>query len=68
MKALARRGTQSLNEADEIQKLRDILDKSYAQLREQARMEWRRRCTETDPSDACVHVRIRCSGQRRLGS
>lgn len=68
MNALARRGTQSRNEPDEIQKLRVILDKSYAQLREQAGLEWRRRCTETDPSDACVHVQIRCDRQRRLAS
>jgi len=68
MKALARRGTQSRDEADEIQKLREILDKSYAQMREQAKLEWRRRCTEIDPSDACVHVRVRCDQQGRLGS
>jgi hypothetical protein len=66
MNALARKGTQNGNEADEIQRLRDILDKSYAQFREQARQEWGRRCTEPDPSDACVHVQIRGDRQRTL--
>lgn len=60
MKTLARRGNESRTGADEVQKLREILDKSYARLRERAKLEWRRRCSEPDPSDACVHVRVRC--------
>jgi len=67
MKASARRWTEQ-DEPEEFQKLRDILDKSYTQMREQARLEYRRRCTEPDPSDACVQVRIHCDQQRRLAN
>lgn len=58
MRTLARTGNANRAASDEVQKLREVLDKSYAQLRERARMEWRRRCAEADPSDVCVHVRI----------
>lgn len=63
---LARQGNKNRTGADEVQKLREILDKSYAQMRERAKLEWRRRCPEADPSDACVHVRVRCGRQRAL--
>ena len=66
MKALARRTTQNGNGAEELQKLDTILDQSYAKLREQARLQWQRRCPEADSSDACVHVRLRDEGHRGL--
>ena len=65
MKTLAHRGNGNRDASDEARKLREVLDQSYAQLRERARMEWQSRCAGTDPSDACVHVRIgRCQQQR----
>ena len=66
MKTLAHRGNGNRNASDEVQKLRETLDKSYTQLRERARMEWRRRCAEDDPSDACVHVHIEHDRQHAL--
>ena len=68
MKTLARTGNANRDAAEEVQKLRQVLDKSYAQLRERARMEWRHRCAEADPSDACVHVRIGRGRQPALGA
>ena len=67
MKTLARPGNWNRDATDEIQKLREVLDKSYAQLRERARQQWRRHCAEADPSDACVQVRIGHRRQRALG-
>jgi hypothetical protein len=58
MKTLARGGSGNRDAADEVQKLQEALDKSYAHLRERARMQWQRRCAEADPSDSCVQVRI----------
>ena len=58
MKMLARRLSESEHAASEVQGLQWALDKSYAQLRERAQAEWRRRCAGRDPSDACVCVRI----------
>jgi hypothetical protein len=63
MKTLARRLSENDLVASEIESLRRALDKSYTQLREKARAEWQRRCVGRDPSDACVHVRIRPNGQ-----
>jgi hypothetical protein len=64
MQPLARRAIQNGNGAEELHKLGTILDKSYAKLREQARLQWQRRCPEADSSDACVHVRIRARHRR----
>jgi hypothetical protein len=58
MKTLARRSSKSEHAASEVQGLQWALDKSYAQLRERAQVEWQRRCAGRDPSDACVCVRI----------
>ena len=58
MKTLVRRLSESEHTASEVQGLERALDKSYAQLRERAQAEWRRRCAGRDPSDACVCVRI----------
>jgi hypothetical protein len=66
MKTLARRGNGNRNAADEVQKLQEVLDKSYAQMRERACMEWQDRCAGGDPSDACVQVRIGCRWQRAI--
>ena len=66
MKPLAHRATQHDSGAEELRNLGTILDQSYAKLREQARLQWQRRCPEADSSDACVHVRIRREGHRGL--
>ena len=58
MKTLARRLSESEHAASEVQGLQWALDKSYAQLRDRAQAEWKRRCAGRDPSDACVCVRI----------
>lgn len=68
MKTLARAGIGNRDASDEVQKLREVLDKSYAQLRERARVEWQHRCSEADPSDVCVHVRIGRHRQHALGA
>jgi hypothetical protein len=66
MKTLARGGHGNRAAADEVQKLQELLDKSYAQMRERACMEWQDRCAGSDPSDACVQVRIGCRWQRAI--
>ena len=66
MKTLARRASGNENAANEVEELRRTLDKSYAELREQARAEWERKHAGHDPSDACVRVRIRRSGPPAL--
>ena len=66
MKTLARRESGNENAANEVQGLRRALDKSYAELREQARAEWERKHAGHDPSDACVRVRIRDDRQPAL--
>ena len=58
MKTLARTEDGNRDAVDEVQKLQEALDKSYAQLRERARMQWQQHRAGGDPSDACVHVRI----------
>ena len=58
MRTLARRGKENRDVSEEVQKLRETLDQSYRQLRERARLEWRRRCAGAEPSDACVRVHI----------
>jgi len=58
MKTLVRKLSESEHAASEVQGLQRALDKSYAQLRERAHVEWQRRCAGQDPSDACVCVRI----------
>ena len=58
MKTLARGGNGNRDAVDEVQKLKEALDRSYTQLRERARTQWQQRCAGGDPSDACVHVRI----------
>ena len=58
MKTLARSRNGNRDASNEVEELREALDKSYAQLRERAGQEWDRRCAGTEPSDACVHVHI----------
>ncbi len=55
MNLLARKKNEYSREKDALQQ---ALDKSYAQLRERARVEWQRYHAARDPSDACVRVRI----------
>jgi hypothetical protein len=66
MKTLERRGSENENAANEVQGLRQALDKSYTELREQARTEWERKHAGHDPSDACVRVRIGRNRQTAL--
>ena len=58
MKTLARRSSEKENASDEVLGLQRALDKSYAELREQARAQWQRKHSSPDPSDACVRVQI----------
>lgn len=67
MNTLARRGNGHQDASDEVEKLREALDTSYAQMRELASEEWHRRCTADDPTDACVHVHIERHPQHALG-
>lgn len=58
MKTLARAEFGHRDAAEEVQKLREILDQCYAQIRARASQEWHYRGAGSDPSDACVHVRL----------
>jgi hypothetical protein len=42
------------------------LDKNFQRVRENARREWESRFAGSDPSDACVSVRIKMAPQARL--
>ncbi len=68
MKTLARRSGGNKNTADEVEGLRRVLDQSYAELRERARVKWQDKHSDPDPSDACVRVRIRGNGQSVLAA
>ena len=47
-----------------VEGLQRALDKNFERVREDARREWEARFGGTDPSDACVSVRIRPSQAR----
>jgi hypothetical protein len=66
MKTLARSRNGTRDASNEVEELREALDKSYAQLRERASREWCHHCAGADPSDACVHVHIGDSQQHAL--
>ena len=68
MKTLARERSESGAASDEVQKLREVLDRSYALMRERASREWHRRCVDPDPSDACVNVHIGHSRQDTIAA
>lgn len=65
MKTLDRRLSENKHPASEVQSFRRALDQSYAQLRERAAAEWKRRYPGTDPCDACVGVHIAPDSRRR---
>jgi hypothetical protein len=46
--------------------LHHALDKNFRRMRENARREWETRFAGTDPSDACVSVRIHTAPQAKL--
>jgi hypothetical protein len=51
--------------ANEVERLRCVLDRSYARMRERARIAWSER-QEKDPADACVSIRV--GGRDRLSA
>ena len=59
MNSLARKQSGQPHAASDIETLRAILDRKYAQLRERAEAEWKRRHLGAEPSDRCIRVRIR---------
>ncbi len=50
------------NASREVQGLRRALDRVYARIRERARAEWELHHRDSEPSDACVSVRISRKG------
>jgi hypothetical protein len=46
--------------------LQRALDKNFQRVRENARRQWEGRFAGSDPSDACVSVRINMAPQARL--
>ena len=59
MNSLARKQIGQPQAGADLESLRAILDRKYAQMRERAEAEWKRRHLESEPSDGCVRVRVR---------
>ncbi len=53
---------------DLVDGFNNALDQSYSAIRDAAAREWQRRFGASDPSDACVSVRITGFGSRTLAA